>query len=224
MTQQILLVTWGIVTLAQLGTGGLVFGQTARAPAGTTAVPKALADAGEYGENLYDDATASHWKAADGRLVRLRASVEQVRVETKVRDAAEDRLEKDVATLARAVAGRRRREAMQDANRITLDVADMTQAFHPRIPVQVTRLDYYGRELEIWSEAADSSRLTATTQGMRREWDAVRPAVARRDPRMAKTFEALVVGVEHARTPPEYRRLAEPVLDEVDNLERVFEH
>ena len=44
-----------------------------------------------------------------------------------------------------------------------------------------------------------------------------------RDPAEAKKFGALVTRVEVARIPTEYGRLAGPLLEEVDNLEKVFE-
>jgi len=112
---------------------------------------------------------------------------------------------------------------MRLANQVTLNVADMTAPYAPRIPVQVTRLDFYGRELEIWSEAGDASQLKATAQGMRREWEDVRPVVEGRDSAEAKKFGALVTRVERAGTPAADRRLAEAVLEEVDNLEKAFE-
>jgi len=191
---------------------------TARRPV----VPKALVEAGEYGENLYDAAKASDWTGARRRLTALEAAVKQVTVE-KGTGGSEDSLERNLVALKYSVAGRQRRETLRLANQITQNVANLTARYAPRIPVQVTRLDFYGRELEIWSEAGDADRLRATAEGMRREWENVRPSVEGRDSAEARKFGALVTRVERARTPAAYRRLAEAELVEVDNLEKAFE-
>jgi hypothetical protein len=99
----------------------------------------------------------------------------------------------------------------------------MIAVYRPPVPVEVTRLDYSGRELEIWAEANDVPKLQETARAMRREWDAVRSAVEARSVVKAERFAALVARVEKARTPAEFARLATPVLDEVDNLEKVFQ-
>ena len=185
-------------------------------------VPPPLADAGEFGEIVYDHAKANDWKNADARLAALKATVEQLRTLMASQSAGENRLEEDVLALDRAVIARDRRAAMRVANQVTRDVADMTGTYRPPVPVEVTRLDYYGRELEIWAEANDVPKLQETARAMRREWDAVRPAVEARSAVKAERFGALVARVEKARTPAEFARLATPVLDEVDNLENVF--
>jgi hypothetical protein len=205
------------------GMSATMLAQTDSAKQPKPAVPKALADAGEYGENIYDAAKANDWTVARARLTALNGAVKQVSVEKGSAGKAEDSLERNVAALERSVVRRERRATMQQANQVTLNVADMTAGYALRVPVQVTRLDFYGRELEIWSAAGNASRLKATAEGMLREWDAVRPKVEEPDPAEAKKFGALVSRVEVAKVPAEYGRLAGPLLEEVDNLEKVFE-
>lgn len=197
--------------------------QAGGATAATGPVPKALVDAGEYGENLYDAAKANDWTLAGERFTALKQSFKQLNPETGAPAQAEDRLERTLAALSLSVARRQRRVTMEEANQVTLDVANMTASYALKVPVQVTRLDFYGRELEIWAGAREPSRLRLAAQGMRHEWDAVRPSVEERRPAEARKFAALVTQVERAKAAAEYRRLAEPVLQEVDNLEKVFE-
>jgi hypothetical protein len=185
-------------------------------------LPGSLSNAGEYGENIYDYAKAADWKNAVGKLAALRDAAKNVRAEVKNQSAAVDRLDTNVAALGRAVAAKDRQAAMREANQVTLDVADMTAAYKLSVPVEVTKLDYYGRELEVWAQAKDANKLQATTGELRRTWDALRPSVQSHSPTEAKKFEALVARVEAAKTPVDYERVAKPVLDEVDNLEKVF--
>jgi hypothetical protein len=188
------------------------------------AVPAALADAGEHAENLYDAAGARAWRTAGRRLKALEADVARLHAESNSAPAGEtDRLQREVAALESAVARRQRQATMVEANQATLIAANMTAPYAPRVPVQVTRLDFYGRELEIWAETGAAAPLDSATRGVRHEWDAVHPAVSARGPAVARKFDALVTRLERAKSAAEYRRLAQLELAQVDDLERVFE-
>jgi hypothetical protein len=188
----------------------------------TESVPKSLVDAGEYAENIYDHAKANDWKNADAKIGLLKAAVEKVRTDVNNQKAA-GAIYPNVTALERAVTAKDRPAAMLAANQITRDVAETTTEYKVVVPVEVVLLDYYGRELEIWAEAKDTNKLQATAREMRRTWDAVRPAIEAKNPAVAKKFEGLVTQVEAAKAPADYAKVAKPVLDEVDNLEKVFE-
>ena len=199
----------------------------ASTPVGTAvtteqSVPTSLANAGEYGENVYDYAKVNDWKNADVKLVTLRDAVKRVRTDGKNTSAAIDRLDTKVAALDRAVTAKDRQAAMREANQVTLDVANMTTAYKLSVPVEVTKLDYYGRELEVWTQVQDANKLQATAREMRRTWDSLRPSVEAHKATEAKKFDALVARVESAKTPADYALVATPVLNEVDNLEKLF--
>ncbi|MEO7986995.1 MAG: hypothetical protein ABI766_10715 [Gemmatimonadales bacterium] len=187
-------------------------------------VPKVLVDAGEHAENLYDAAKANMWVTAGRRLESLAADVARLHTvaDSGSRTGA-DRLDREVAALRSSLIRRERHETMVEANQVTLVVANMTGAYEPRVPIAVTRLDFYGRELEIWSEAGAAARLDSAARGVRHEWDGVHSAVSARSPAVARKFDSLVTRVERAESPAEYRRLARQELAEVDDLERVFE-
>ncbi|MDX6576419.1 MAG: hypothetical protein QOE96_2372 [Blastocatellia bacterium] len=189
----------------------------------TEKAPAVLMDAGEYGENIYDFAKANDWKKADAKLAALKEATKKVRAEVKNQSKNIDGLDADVAALDRAVTAKDRPATMTAANQITRDVAGMTAAYKVSVPVEVVLLDYYGRELEIWAEAKDAGKLQATAREMRKTWNAVRPSIEAKNPAVAKKFEGLVAQVEAAKAPADYAKVAKPVLDEVDNLEKVFE-
>lgn len=188
----------------------------------TESVPASLANAGEYGENIYDYAKANDWKNADAKLAALRDAIKQVHADVKNQSTAVDHLDTNVAALDRAVAAKDRQVAMQEANQVTLDVANMSTAYKLSVPVEVTKLDYYGRELEVWAQAKDANKLQATARELRQTWDSLRPTIAAKSATEAKKFDALVAQVEAAKTPADYARVATPVLNEVDNLEKLF--
>jgi hypothetical protein len=186
-------------------------------------VPASLSNAGEYGENVYDYAKANDWKNAGAKVAALKDAIKKVRTDVKNQGAAIGRLDTNVAAVDRAVTAKDRQAAMREANQVTLDVADMTAAYKLTVPVEVTRLDYYGRELEVWAQAQDASKLQATAREMRRTWDSLRPSVEAHKATEAKKFDALVAQVESAKTSADYARVATPVLNEVDNLEKLFQ-
>ncbi|SRR6266404_1143150 len=188
----------------------------------TESVPTSLADTGEYGENIYDYTKANDWNSANLKLGALRESAKDARTDVKNQSDATDSLDDHVAALGLAVAVKDRQTAMREANRVTLDVANMTTAYKLSVPVEVIRLDYYGRELEIWTDAKDTNNLHATAREMRREWGALRPSVEAHNAAEARKFEALVAQVESAKTPSDYASAATLVLNEVENLEELF--
>jgi hypothetical protein len=185
-------------------------------------VPTSLSDAGEYGENIYDYAKARDWKNVEARLGTLKETIKHVRADVKSQGAAVARLDGNVAALDRAVSSKDRLATMREANQVTFEVANMTTAYKLSVPVEVTRLDYYGRELEVWAQAKDANKMQATAREMRGTWDALRPSIEAKSAKEAKKFDALVAQVEGAKTPADYARVATPMLNEVDNLEKLF--
>ena len=194
---------------------------SAAKPAAET-VPASLSSAGEYGENIYDYAKANDWKNANLKLVSLKDAIKKVRTDVRNQSASIDSLEANVAAVDRAVTAKDRQATMREANQVTLAVANMTSAYQLSVPVEVTRLDYYGRELEVWGQAQDANKLQATVGEMRRTWDSLRPKIEAHSKAEARKFEALIAQVGSARTSADYSRVATPVLNEVDNLEKLF--
>jgi hypothetical protein len=188
----------------------------------TESAPTSLSNAGEYGENIYDYAKTNDWKNADLKLAALKDEVKKVRTDVRNQSAVVDGLDTNVAALDKAVTAKDRQATMREANQVTHHVADMTAAYKLSVPVEVTKLDYYGRELEVWAQAKDANKLQAAAREMRQTWDSLRPTIEAHSKTEATKFEALVTQVESAKTPADYMRVATPVLDEVDNLEKLF--
>lgn len=188
-------------------------------PKVTGEVPKALADAGEFGENIYDAAKADDWKIAETKLSELKAAVKEL-------DAAKTNSESLAATLQsleKAVGGKNKNATLETANKFTLEATNLTARYDPKVPVEVTRLDYYGRELEIWAAEKNEARLKQTALEIRKTWDEVKPQiVARNAAKEAAVFENLIKKTEAAKSISDYAKLATPILDEVDNLEKIF--
>lgn len=168
-------------------------------------------------------AKASDWTKAANDLAALRTATQNLGSDGQTANLERRDIETSLTNLERDVASRNRLTTMQQANRLTMLAANMTRVFNPQVPTEVTLLDYYGRELEIGAATNDVGRLRATASDMRRTWNLLLPSLeAHGGTAEARKFGELVARVEAARASADFGRLATPVLDEVDNLEKVF--
>lgn len=203
----------------------------ARSTVAQETVPAAVEGVGHHSENAYDMAKAGDWARAKAATDSLRTVVAMLpdaagsAVTEEVR-AVRAEVVKTTDALETAVKSRASVEAQKAANRLTELGAKLAAPYGPRVPANVTLLDFYGRELELWAAsatAAGDQRLKETASSIRRTWDELRPqVVAHGGTNEAVRFDSLVTAVAGARTRAEYKKLATPVLDEVDVLERVF--
>lgn len=188
-------------------------------PADVKPVPAPLADAGELGENIYDAAKAGDWKTAESKLEALQADAGKM----PLRGGNWDKFSDTLKRLKEAVSGKKSENTLVESNRITFEVAVLSSGYDTKIPIGVTKLDFLGRELEIWSAQRDSKKLKETVLSLRHTWDGVKPEVEKAGGgKQAQTFESLVVKAEKAKSAAEYGKLATPILDRVDDLEGVF--
>lgn len=182
-------------------------------------VPPVLAETGELGENIYDAAKADDWKKVDEKLKTLTESAKTLAAE-RIQPAD---LDSTVKSLQDAVNKKDKKETLLESNRITLEISNKMSGFSAKVPPAVAKLDYLGREIEIWSSDKNQDRLKETVKSLRSTWDGVKPKIeAAGGTTQAKEFESLVQQAEMARSPEEYGKLATPILDKVDELEKVF--
>jgi hypothetical protein len=196
----------------------------AYAPVENVNPPSSLTDAAEAAENVYDLAAANDWNGAALSVTALGEVVKKVRADVRRRNDVKDDLDGHTLALDRAVGAHNRWVAMREANQVTLAVADLTGSYKlDEVPVELMRLDYYGRELAIWAEVQDTVRLKTTTSQMVEEWDRLRPAIDARNPAAdGRKVGDLLAQAEDATTAADYAQLSKAVLDEVDHLETLF--
>lgn len=214
----------GLGMLALLGMGQpIALTAWAKAPAAVPSKASATLDAlGEGGENVYDAAKAGDWKAASAKTAGLEKAAQALPPRWKEM-ANQFRLASSLGRLRSSVQAHRKWEAMHEANRVTLFAARLSRGTAPRVPVEVTLLDVYGRELEVGAMRGDRASLARAQCDLAVTWAQIRPSIEQRGgAKQATTFGALLAQVEKAQTPAQLARLAIPILDEVDNLEKVF--
>lgn len=181
-------------------------------------VPAAVADVGTHGEDLYDEAKAANWTKARVIMDSLDKSASQLRANERAALAGA------LDTVRKAVSAHDRPAAVEGANQVTFIAAHLTEAYHPKMPADIVRLDYYGRELEIWAARNDLGKLASTRADLQRTWDAVKPNVISHGGNAAAArTDSLATRLAAAKTAREYAAVAKPFLDVVDELEKPFE-
>jgi len=177
-----------------------------------------------YAEDVYDLAKAGKWKRASKKLNALEKTEHNLTANANILGADNiSALTKSTSDLERAVTARSRLDAMITANKITAIAALIAKPFKQYLPINVVLLDYYGRELEIWSETKNTNKLADIVNKMHLTWQNLMPAlIAGGGSKDVKKFGEIMKHLEMAKTPEEYGRLANSVLEEVDNLEKVF--
>ncbi|GFE69127.1 hypothetical protein [Chroococcus sp. FPU101] len=188
-------------------------------------VPKSLSEVGELGEDLYDMTKANNWTKASTSLTKL--ETEAKRLARDLQGANQTKLKQlndNIALLKVALATNNHNVTMQKANQITLIAANLTASYQLKVPIEVTLLDYYGRELEIWSATENTEKLKETANQIKHIWTQVKPSILKQGgTKQAQKFDQLVSQVSLSKSPTQYGRLATPILNEVDNLEKVFQ-
>jgi hypothetical protein len=185
-------------------------------------IPAAINDVGTYGEDLYDQAKLGDWLKARGYLDSLQVastklpSGDQIQPERSSLDSA-------VAVLDKAIAARNSTAALEAANRVTYLSAQMADPYDGATPMEVMLLDYYGRELDLWSAQKNLSKLKETAAALESTWNTVRPTVVSNGGvAAAAQTDALVSRIKAAKSTTDYASVATPFLDQVDVIEVVF--
>jgi hypothetical protein len=193
----------------------------------TPSIPMVLDAIGAHGESAYDMVKAGDWRKAQADLDSLHTAAASLRTLGGAASEELDALDETLHALQHAVKSKDRATALIRANRVTYLAATMTGPLNPQVPVAIALLDYFGRELEIWAAAKNGGamdKLNETVDSIHRTWEVVRPAVLRRGGSAeARQFSQLIAQLNGARTQAGVGRLAALILDQVDNLERVFQ-
>ena len=124
-------------------------------------VPVALIDAGEFGENIYDAAKGDDWKTAEAKLNDLKTSVEKLDQEK----IGSEKLDVTLGNLEKLISAKNKKGTLLQSNKFTFDAADLTAKYDTKIPIEVTKLDFYGRELEIWAGEKDEAQTKTNYAG-----------------------------------------------------------
>lgn len=188
-----------------------------------TKIPTAITDMESHAEDIYDTIYAKDWTKATSEYRWFQGGLHRLDTTVQGQQTAKNAIHMQVRALGTAIQQKKRHEGLLAANQTSLLATQMTAPYHPVVPIAIARLDYDGRELQIWAAANNIKKLRATAADIRKIWGQVRPQVLQHGgSTQAKRFDQLVARLGQAKNAADYARLATTILDEVDNLEGVF--
>ena len=183
----------------------------ARSPQSVAAAE--LHDIGEAAEALFDAAWAGDWTTAGRQVAALQRSSRR----DPLIDALLKRLEASTAT-------RDRFAVLKIANELTRVAVERTPEHPGGPPRSISWLDVHGRSLRVAVDEGDAVQTTAASVEIQRAWDLARPrVVARGGEKEAAEVDATVGRITKGAPVDEMGRLAAELLEQVDELEHVFE-
>lgn len=187
----------------------------------TKAMPASLSAVGENGENIYDAVMGGDWHKANSAYAVLKR--EAGKLPAAIPPSSRKQLGHVIAALGHDLSTKTKHGALVDANEVTYIVANLSRSYRTPAPAEASLLDYYGRNLQIWSAAHDRPKLKAAARHIQQTWQKLRPQVVSHGGQAeAKRFDQTVNEVIHAKTAGDYNRVASPFLEEVDKVEKVF--
>ena len=177
-------------------------------------------------EDIYDLAKLNKWnkiRKKQDELKKTEGAIKLLRGEEN--DFFARRLREKIEELEQVIAAKSKNGTMRAANNITLLEVAMIGDLKPRVPANVMLLDYCGRQLEIESEEKDIERLSSIVVRMHLIWQNLIPQlIDKGGTKEIKNFAVVMKRLERAKTPEEFNQSARQVLDEVDNLQRLFKN
>ncbi|GAA6616092.1 hypothetical protein [Scytonema sp. NUACC26] len=186
-------------------------------------IPVSLNKISTYSKIIYALVKSKDWQNATENVFLLEESARGLNTEINGEKLLLPKLNSKIVSLKATIAAKNHLAAMHNANQITLIAATIAMHFQAKIPIEVTQLNYYGRELEIWASTGNKAWLHKTASNMCRTWYAARPTILTRGGiARARKFDRLINRVEVASSATEYSHLAPPLLNEMDDLENVF--
>lgn len=183
-----------------------------------------VAIVGSQAENAYDAAQGSDWATASTIADTIRGAMSGL-ARSEIKGG---RLSTEapcwVAAFENAISRREAPDAARAANELTRVAAELSRPLMPPVPVEVTLLDYFGREVQLAVSAGDTVRASSAIQEAGHAWTAIKRLVTTRPggEAQARVFSQAMDHLATARTSGERISAAAVILDEVDNLERLF--
>ena len=175
-------------------------------------------------EEIFNLAQAGNLERAEKRvdkLKKLAAALDRIQDEANL--ILLPRLNRTITDLDKALSAKNHLDIMRNSNRITLITATLAVPYQPRIPTEVSLLEYNGRELELWSEAKRTDKLSSIVMRMHLSWQTLMPKLIENNgDNELRHFSQLMRHLELARTPEEYDRLSKQALVRTAYLKAIF--
>jgi hypothetical protein len=175
-------------------------------------------------QHIYKLAKVHHWRKLRDENKKLQTFIKDLETNFPSKTRQFKKLIHKIDLLNTAIANKDSQIAMRNSNQITFIVAEMNKNFPKKIPMEVTLLNYYERELEIWIPTENKPWLTKIAKNINRNWLSIRPLVlAHGNKTEVHKFDMLIATLNHSSLFNEYSRITTLLQKEQDNLEQVFQ-
>ncbi len=174
-------------------------------------------------KSVYSLAKAGQWSAARKQLSSLQTIARSLPINPTFTRQEIAKLNSWIVPLENLIAVKQPL-AMDIANQLAMVASQLAIQPNSRLPIEVVMLDYYGRELEIWSTRGNPVKLKTVANKITKIWHDLRPAMqAERSSIQVQPLEdTLVALLDEAISPAEYQLLSAPLLAEVNQLQAMF--
>jgi hypothetical protein len=181
--------------------------------------PLSLSEVDDSARYLFECARDAKWMQAEGQLDALQRAVGDLPTALRPPDVAAS-LRNRVRELPDDVSHHERIRTMEAANAITESVIGLSAAFESRVPAQIPRLAYLGRQIEVGIAAGRKAVIARAVADIRQTWDALRPEIEGRGHRAdVRRMTDIVVSLETTKDTAEDAALARDELATVSHLE-----
>ncbi len=145
------------------------------------------------------------------------------RLEGELNEGTIDTMRDTVSALEKALSAGDQHAALLASNQLTMLAAEASRDYHPSMPVEVTLLDYDGRQIQLWAKAGDLHELKRAAGQLEQSWNALLPDLQKHHAdAVIKHFDTLVERANRSTSVADYADIANPVLDAVDEVEKVY--
>jgi hypothetical protein len=205
-----------------------------RAAAGAApAAPKAAAPASvpefvSAVRKLFDPANAGDWVAAARQSTACKDALKKVQADLAKSSAAQQtsltQIAADLAALDTATTAKTRQAALLSASRIFRGSGALADTFINKVPQPVWQMEYLAHDLLVWSaDPADLTKLKALPAQIEAEFNRVGQDVAARGgDDLALEFVQEMTALNAAATAADFAKLAKPLLDTLDKIEKAY--
>ncbi|HOX27559.1 MAG TPA: hypothetical protein PLQ76_00240 [bacterium] len=181
-------------------------------------------DIGKTAEDIFNNVNAGKWKAVPGKIKHLRTAALNSDLARIIGGDDAKKVNTALDAIEKAAADKDKKSALEAANQLTFLAINIAGRYNPAIPVGISLLEYFGRELQLGAAAKDTARINAAIKNIRNTWDMVKGPVREHGGVVEeKAFSLLVLGLEKAGSSSAIVSLYPRVIEQVGRLEKVFE-
>lgn len=192
-------------------------------------VPNSLQTIEAAAEDIIDLAPSGNWDKINKDVADMQnawKSYEQQAAKDGASQQIQDSMNSALVKLETASAAKDSAGTMQGSNDVSAAVVELFAIYHPKIPVDIGRLDVLERQVILDVAAQDFSAAQGSLAQAKSAWEEVKPSVLEHDGQeVATEFEASLAAQESALTAKDAAALTKEArdgLEIVDALEQLY--